>query len=727
MTKADAPFNNTPENARVARDYAIVRGSSHVEMLLRTNSNEWDVKTMGPHNWTINRDQMIRYWTGAVQLFGQCENMYTIGLRNMDDFPMQGASTPEQMAAVLKDVISAQRKILTQVLHKPADQVPQVFKAYKEILPAYDTGLLKLPDDVTINWPEDDFGYIRHLSNTQERRRSGGSGIYYHDNFWGPPMSYLWLDSPDPSLMWEEMTKAYQFDARQLWMLNVGSLKPGEFGIQFFLDMAFDTPTYPQAASVRAYLDQWVADNFGAEHAAAIADILWTYYKLYFDRNPEFMAWTEVFPETSIQQTKFNMLDFGDENARRADAYKRIAGEAATLMAQMPPDRKAAFFQLVQYPVDIARDLNLRQLDLDKSITYGLQHRASATLYAEYAKAAQDDLEVQTHYYNDVMAGGKWRYMETTVPHDLPLYEAPHIPAWSSNGDHGCGVQVEGGGYFDSTGWWTPDLPAFHPELRNSSYVDIFVEGETDANWTATPSAPWIRVSRASGSFSPASKHLEDRIEISLDWDSPPQSGEGLVTIQCSAPQQPIGIHVHVAPREAANDASFIEANRIVSIYATHTDTRSAGWEVLDGLGHTGADLRTLLDMKSVDPNDQAAILKAPSATYRFVTVTADDKAALRLFALPTYPITSENGVRVAVSIDSGPLQLVDFFAPEFSAAWREHAMSNIAIETLPNLQLKPGQHTLTIYASIQASRSTGPRSRSRAHTRRTIPFLRPG
>ncbi|HEY1803124.1 MAG TPA: glycosyl hydrolase 115 family protein [Terracidiphilus sp.] len=698
MTESDAPFNKTPENAEVARDYAIVRGSSHVEMLLRTNSSEWDTKSMGPYNWTINRDQMIRYWSGAVQQFGKHENLYTIGLRNMSDFPMQGANTPEEMASVLSDVIAAQRKILSDELHEPADRAPQVFTAYKEILPAYDTGLLKLPDDVTINWPEDDFGYIRRLSNTQERKRSGGSGIYYHDNFWGPPMSYLWLDSVDPSLMWEEMTKAYKFNARRLWMLNVGSIKPGEFLIQFFLDMAFDTPSFGDSSSVHAYLAKWVEDNFGADHAAEITKILWIYYKLYFDRNPEFMAWTEVFPETPIQQTRFNMLDFGDENARRASAYKRIADEAATVMAELPDDRKAAFVQLVEYLADISRDLNLRQLDLDKSIAYGLQHRASANEYAEEAQKAQVDMDTQTHYYNDVMEGGKWRYMETTDPHDLPIYEAPHVPNWSSNGDRGCGVQIDGGAYFDGKGWWTPDLPAFHPELRNSSYTDIFVEGETAATWTATPNQPWIHVSRTAGGFSPATRHFEDRIEISLDWDKAPKSGDGLVSIECSTARQPYGIHVHVAPREIDHGASFIEADRIVSMYATHADSRSDGWEVLEGLGHTGADMRTNLDMKSVDSGNLEAVRSAPSAVYRFVTTTSDDKATLRLIALPTFPITSENGVRLAVSIDGGPLQIIDFYAPEFSSAWREHVMDNEAIETVPNLQLQPGPHTLTVY-----------------------------
>lgn len=699
MTEADTPFNQIPENAGVARDYAIVRGSSHVEMLLRNNPHEWNSKTMGPYNWTVNRDEMIRYWTGAVQQFGAYDNQYTIGLRNTDDFPMQGAATPTQMASILNDVIAAQRKILSDTLLKPADQIPQVFTAYKEVLPAYDTGLLKIPDDVTINWPEDDFGYIRRLSNTEERKRSGGSGVYYHDNFWGPPMSYMWLDTVDPSLMWEEMTKAYQFDARRLWMLNVGSIKPGEPIIQFFLDMAFDVSAFNSSSSVRKYLAKWVDATFGPEHAAGITDVLWTYYKLHFNRNPEFMGWTEVFPETPIQQTKFNMLDFGDENARRAKAYTEIADRSQAIMMQLASDRRDAYFQLVQYPIDIARDLNLRQLDLDKSITYGLQHRASANVYAQDAMKAQEDMLAQTHYYNDVMSGGKWRYMVTPVPHDLPVYEAPHIPTWSDNGDTRCGIQVEGGAYFDGTGWWTPTLPSFHPELENQNYVDIFVEGDIAAHWTATPNEPWIHVSRTAGDFSPDRKHLEDRFTVSLDWKSAPASGDGLVTIQCSAAKQPYAIHVHLDPRQEAKAASFIESNRIVSIYAVHTDTRSNQWEILEGLGHTGADLRSPLEMKSIDFSGQASLQKAPSAVYRFSTTTLDDKATLTVFALPTFPITSENNLRVAVSIDGGSINLIDLYAPEFSEEWRQHALMNTAIGTIPNLRLEPGTHTLVVYA----------------------------
>jgi len=717
MTQVDTPFNAIPENAQTAADYAIVRGSSHVEMLLRTNPREWDPKTRGPYNWLVNRQEMIRYWTEAVQKFGSFENLYTVGLRNMDDFPMQGVDTPQQMGEVLHDVITAQRKILSDTLHKPATDAPQVFTAYKEVLPAYDTGLVKLPSDVTINWPDDDFGYIRRLSNSEERKRSGGSGIYYHDTFWGPPMSYLWLQSTHPALMWEEMSKAYQFDARQLWILNVGSIKPGEFLTQLFLELAFDTPSFAKCSDVRACLRKWSAENFGEEYAERVTDILWGYYNLAFDRNPEFMGWTEVFPEMPIRQTEFNIVSYGDENARRADAYLSLAEQVEALMAAMPADRKAAFYQLVQYQVASAANINLRQLYLDKSIAYGLQHRASANVYAEHVKEAQDRIFADGHFYNEVMSDGKWRHMMEPLPKDLPIFETSHIPTWSDNGDKKCGVQVEGGAFFDGTDWWTPDLPVFHPELKETRYIDVFAQGDFDATWTATPTmpvnafgqaklnlsattpAPWIKLSQSTGRFSSADKHFEDRILVSIDWNTAPAGATGEVIITGPAFKQPIAVHVRLAKPNPAKDVSFIESDRVVSIYATHADTLSQGWEILDGLGHTGADLRARLDGQSIDPKNESKVRKAPMATYRFATTTTDDSATLNAVALPTFPITAENGLRIAVSIDNGPLHILDFFAPEFSAAWREHVLSNKATEKLPGLRLAAGEHLLTVYA----------------------------
>ena len=715
MRGVEKSFNQIPGNAEMAQSYGLVRASSHAEMISRTNIREWDVETMGPYNIFENRKRVMDYWREAVRRWGKNDNMYTVGMRGIEDRPMQGANTPQDQARALEQVFAEQRKMLGDELKKPVDQVPQVFTPYKEVLPAYDSGL-KVPDDVTLNWPDDNYGYIRRLSNDKERARSGGSGIYYHISYWGYPMSYLWLANTHPALMWEEMNKAYQYDARRLWIVNVGDIKPGEYLSQLFLDMAFDNEAYPDVASIKRHLERWASENFGAADGAKIADILWRQYDLAFTRNPEFMGWTTTKPVTPVKQTEFNIASFGDENARRRAAYDDLAAQSAALMQSLPADRKDAFYELVKFPVDMATAVNQRQLDLDRSIAYAFQHRASANTYGQSVLAAQAKIEAGGRAFNETVAGGKWAGIMGMSPHGLPFYKAPAAPTWTGGEEPGCAVQAEGGAFYDAQNaipgesefmrklphllrYAAPELPAFHPELGGTRYVDLFVKSATTAQWTATPDQPWIKVSEAAGTLSPSSV-LERRLVISIDWASAPKgAARGTVNIQCGDAPLPIPVVVVLAPTLATPDVSFIEADRIVSMYAAHADQVGQGWSVLDGLGHTGAVLRSDIHMRSVDAKDAAAIAAAPKASWRFSTVTTDDPATLRVVALPILPVTSENRMRVAVQVDDGPLQVLDFTAPEFSARWLERVQSNAAVETVQNLRLTPGSHVVTIQA----------------------------
>jgi len=700
MHNVTEAFNKVPGNPETAADYAIVHGTSHVEMMLRSNPHEWDSKTMGPYNFVANRANMLKYWDSAVAEFGKYENVYTVGLRGADDYPMAGADTPQGMAKILEDVFSAQRKILADRLGKPADQIPQVFTPYKEVLPAYDAGL-RVPDDVTLAWPDDNFGYIRRLSNASERQRSGGAGVYYHISYWGGPMAYLWLASTHPALMWEEMNKAWRFEARRYWILNVGDIKPGEYLTQLFMDIGFDAESFPDAPSVKAHLKRWAGENFGAADAEAIADILWRFYDLAFDRNPEFMAWSTAFPETAVSQTRFDMLDFGDENARRVAAYRDIMGRAATLAKKMPADRKSAFFELVQYPIDAAGEMNIRQLSLDKSVTYGLQRRQSANSYVGEAARAQAAIDRDANVYNNVLEHGKWRGMMGIHPHDLPAYDRPHLPNWANNGDKGCGWQTEGGGYF-AGGGWPQRLPQFQRAEPRQRYLDFFLTGVTPAGWALAPTKPWITVSKAAGSL--GANHLEERAWIGIDWSKAPDGAEAGVVASCGKLKATVVIRT--APAPVTGDVSFLEDDSIVSIYAVHPDLRSEGWDEIDGLGHTGASMRSSLAMASVDPSDAAALAKAPHLTYRFGTavkrgydLVGDQKAALKVIALPVLPVTSQNGMRVAVAIDGGPPQVLDLFAAEFTESWRQHVLTNSAVGTVRDLSLAPGAHSVTVTA----------------------------
>jgi hypothetical protein len=180
-----------------------------------------------------------------------------------------------------------------------------------------------------------------------------------------------------------------------------------------------------------------------------------------------------------------------------------------------------------------------------------------------------------------------------------------------------------------------------------------------------------------------------------------PIGATGDVVVTCSAGPQKYAVHLVIAPRNRVPAVSFIEADRVVSIYARHADARTGKWEVLDGLAHfgVGADIRTPLDLKSVRSDDPAAVLAAPSLSYRFATTTANDQAVLKAILLPTFPITSENGLRLAVSIDGAAPQVLNLDAPEYSEAWRRHALTNEAIGEVGNLRLAPGAHTLRVYA----------------------------
>jgi len=702
MHTVSEAFNKVPGNPEMAGDYANVHGTSHVERMLRSNPHEWNSKVMGDYNFVANRQKMLDYWDGAVRDFGKYDNVYTVGLRGADDYPMAGADTPQGMAKILEDVFAGQRQILTGRLGKQADQIPQVFTPYKEVLPAYDAGL-KVPDDITLVWPDDNFGYIRRLSNAEERKRSGGAGVYYHVSYWGGPMSYLWLGSTHPALMWEEMNKAVRLDARRYWILNVGDIKPDEYLTQLFMDIGFDSDRFPDAPSVRAHLKAWASENFGSANADAIADVMWRYYDLAFGRNPEFMAWSTAFPETAVSQTEFNMLAYGDENARRMTAYRAMMATTKRLAATMPASLKPAFFQLVQYPVEAAANMNIRQLSLDKAITYGLQRRISANAYAADAAKAQKDIDAGAHFYNDVMLKGKWRGMMGIHPHGLPAYDRPHLPKWDTAGDKACGWQTEGGGYF-AGGGWPQRLTNFQRALPRQRYLDFFLTGPVAAKWSLKPTVPWITLSAAAGTLSP--KHPEQRVWIGIDWSKTPDGASAGIVATCGPTKAEMPITIRTAPvNPAAKDVSFIEDNDAVSIYATHPDEKSAGWEVIDGLGHTGAALRSLITQETVPPEE--ALLRAPHVSYRFATqakrgydlVRDDTKAELKVIALPVLPVTSKNGVRVGVSIDGGPLTVLDFYAGEHTEAWRQHVLTNTAAGYIHGIDLKPGAHTLTVYA----------------------------
>ncbi|HHJ10465.1 MAG TPA: hypothetical protein ENK25_06185, partial [Bacteroidetes bacterium] len=330
------PFNFYPNNKLVADSFAIVMGSSHIEPMLRNNMRhaEWDAEYPGESfNYVTNRDHICKYWEKRVEENGKYENIYTLGKRGQDDEPGKEITVP-----VLEQVISDQREILRKWANKDVTKVPQVLILYTEVLNLYNQGL-KVPEDVTICWPDDNFGNIRQLPNAEEQQRSGGSGIYYHFQWLnGATTAYPWLYTTSLGLTWMEMKKAYDHNARKLWIVNVGDIKPYEIGIEFFMRMAWDMSKFKKN-NPRKFLIDWASRDFGPEYALRIADVMEKHYDLAYARRPEQMM---MFRRGVKSWEWFSIDNYNDEAQKRIDAYDTLIKQVDKIYHSLPDKYKDA-------------------------------------------------------------------------------------------------------------------------------------------------------------------------------------------------------------------------------------------------------------------------------------------------------------------------------------------------------------------------------------------------
>jgi len=661
MHDSTKPFYQIPGNAETARDYGIVLGTSHAEPMMRNNVREWDEKARGPFNFFTNRAAMVDYWRARADAVKGFENVYTIGLRGKHDSAMEGADTPEKARTATAEAMAIQRDLLAKAQGRPAADIPQVLTLYKEVLDVYAAGL-EVPEDVTLVWPEDNYGYLHQLPNAAERRRGGGSGIYYHISYWGRPHDYLWLGTTHPALIREQLDRAWRSEARKIWVVNVGDIKPGEYLTQYFLDLAFDHRAIAPAA--QDYLTGWAAGQFGAQNADEIAAILTEYYDLAFERRPEFMGFGQTEP-TRPNQIGDYVRTGGGEAQVRIDRYRAITARAEALASRLPADRRDAFFQLVLYPVRGAASLNERNLLLDLAALYARQGRANVNAYADQAKAAHARILADTAAYNS-HNDGKWRGMMDMAPRRLPVFDEPLYPRATLPERPGCAVN-------------SSELTFV--EGRPASHTLTIYSGGQPAGWSATGQKA-LTLATASGRLD-ATNGFEQRVTVSYDGRGAVDGGN----VECGGRTLRVAAK-HITP--VAPDAP-VEIDRTISIAAVSTG--SPAWEIVPGLGSRGASLRSRLDLPS-----RTGITGVEPLSYSFKTEGTTD-AELRFVAIPVHPLTSANGLRLAVQLDDGPVQTLDFRTFGRSEEWKQNVLTNTAIRTIPLPQFTRGAHRLRIYA----------------------------
>lgn len=427
MHDCTIPFYLVEGNREMADRYGIIVGTSHCEPMMRCALGEWDRKKNGAYNYPENRENVINFWQERLTELKESDNIFTIGMRGVHDDMMEGVKTTEEYKYYLDKVIQDQRKLLSRTIRKDVAEIPQVFIPYKEVLDVYNAGL-EVPEDVTLIWCDDNYGYIRRLSNAAEQQRPGGSGVYYHVSYWGRPHDYLWLTSTSPGLIYSEMKRAYDHDARKMWILNVGDFKAAEYLSEFFLDLAWNIHVVNEA-TVFNHLLQWNEKIFGENISAELTGVMKDYYQLATIRKPEHMGWNRVeegkYPGlTPVVDTEYHPF-FRNELANRMEAYRKLASTVKSLKNRLPEDKKDCYFELIEYPVLASAQMNAKCLNAQLARYYSPADPAASDRYAALSMDAYREIEILTTQYNKEIAGGKWDRMMSMAPRDIPVFGKP--------------------------------------------------------------------------------------------------------------------------------------------------------------------------------------------------------------------------------------------------------------------------------------------------------------
>ena len=406
MHEGTTGFFTVAGNKAMADSCGILIGSSHCEPLLRNNVAEWNHQQRGPYNYMTNREQVKQYWTERLKEVRGSEELFTIGMRGIHDGSMEGVRTKQEKLYGLQQVIDDQRALIRQYYRKDVERVPQVFIPYKEVLEIYESGL-RVPDDVTLMWCDDNYGYMTRLSDADQQRRSGGGAVYYHLSYWGRPHDHLWLTSMQPGLIYNEMRAAYDHNCRRLWIVNVHDPKVAAYDLELFMDMAWNIDAL-NASKLNTHLEQWLSRLFGEEVGKAVFPAMQELYRLNGIRRPEFMGWTQVeldkkkYPGgKSVPTTTAFTLS---EACQRLADFGRIEAIVEAYARMVPERLQDAYFAAVLYPVHASAAMSRKMLSGEE----------------ESAKA-YEEIQALTARYNS-MNGGKWKGLMSAAPRNLPVF-----------------------------------------------------------------------------------------------------------------------------------------------------------------------------------------------------------------------------------------------------------------------------------------------------------------
>ena len=415
MHECSVPFFLTPGNREAAEKFGIYIGGSHCEPMACSTAGEWSRRGKGDYDYVKNSSSVCHFWEERLKEVSGQEILYTVGMRGVHDGQMQGAKTVEEQRAVLERVLKDQRDLLRKYVNKDVEAIPQVFIPYKEVLDIYRAGL-EVPEDVTLMWCDDNYGYIKHFPTEVERTRKGGNGVYYHVSYWGRPHDYLWLGTFSPALLYQQMKEAYDRGIQKIWILNVGDIKPIEYQTELFLDMAWNIDQVIEEG-VSGHLCNFLKREFGEAIGEDLLPVMMEHYRLSYIRKPEFMGNTrEEEYHTNAYRIVKDMPWSRSYINKRLEDYQVISDKVEKLASRIQQDRQDAYFQLIKYPVQATAEMN-------KKMLYA-QFARHGEMNWNKSDAAYDSIASLTRIYNiGIRNNGKWHRMMDHQPRRLPVFE----------------------------------------------------------------------------------------------------------------------------------------------------------------------------------------------------------------------------------------------------------------------------------------------------------------
>jgi len=377
----DSRFNeDDPLSPQLADDMGIVMGTSHHEPMMRAHKEYvYRKNSIGAWDYATNKANLDRFFEEGLERNKAYDNLITIGMRGDGDVAMGNGDDEENMKT-LKDVVDGQREIIERVYKKPASEVPQLWAIFTEVQRYYDAGFT-VPDDVTLLFCDNNWGYIRRTGPEKEQTRKGGMGMYYHIDMNGGPWNDRWINTTTAAKIREQLNLAYQTGIDRIWIINVGDLKPKEMPIDFIMHYAWNPDDYP-ADKIDQYMVDWARSIFGGEYAREIADIVTEYSNMNLERKPE------------VQSVGIYSVETG-EAQRMYDRWDELEKRTLSLSKKMSAEMQDAFYQLVEYPAVASAGVAKIYLAATMGDTLTM-------------KALFERDKIMTDKYNKDIAGGKW-------------------------------------------------------------------------------------------------------------------------------------------------------------------------------------------------------------------------------------------------------------------------------------------------------------------------------